>query len=61
MGLMSLLYLVCGLRTNITFVAIFFGLFMTFVLLVGAYWQYAIGHTATALTLQKVSYGESGT
>lgn len=55
MGFMSLLYLICALRTNITFVAIFFGLFMTFVLLTGAYWEYAIGHGATALNLQKVS------
>ena len=55
MGFLSLLYLVCALRTNITFVAIFFGLFMTFVLLAGAYWEYAIGHGATALSLQKVS------
>lgn len=54
MGLMSLLYLICALRTNITFVAIFLGLFMTFVLLAGAYWQYALGHLATALNLQKV-------
>lgn len=60
MGLMSLLYLICALRTNITFVAIFFGLFMTFVLLVGAYWQYAVGHTAIALSLQKVSCDYSG-
>ena len=59
MGVVSLLYLICALRTNIAFVAIFLGLFMTFVLLVGAYWQYAIGHAAIALSLQKVGCYES--
>jgi hypothetical protein len=55
MGVLSLLYLVCALRTNITFVAIFFGLFMTFVLLAGSYWQFALGHGDIALKLQIVS------
>jgi hypothetical protein len=55
MGVLSLLYLICALRTNITFVAIFFGLFMTFVLLAGSYWQFALGHGGIALKLQIVS------
>jgi succinate-acetate transporter protein len=55
MGVLSLLYLICALRTNITFVAIFFGLFMTFVLLAGSYWQFALGHGGIALKLQIAS------
>ncbi|KAI4245984.1 MAG: hypothetical protein L6R40_002200 [Gallowayella cf. fulva] len=55
MGLLSLLYLICALRTNIVFVTIFFGLFFTFVLLTGSYWQIAIGHAAAAANLQIAS------
>ncbi|KAI4093030.1 MAG: hypothetical protein LQ344_003177 [Seirophora lacunosa] len=55
MGLLSLLYLICALRTNLVFVTIFFGLFMTFVILTGSYWEIAIGHTAIAARLQIAS------
>lgn len=55
MGLLSLLYLICALRTNMAFVTIFFGLFMTFVLLTGSYWEIAIGYGAIAAKLQIAS------
>ena len=52
MGLMSLIYLICALRTNLIFVAIFFGLLMTFVVLTGSYWHFALGNMAMAHKLQ---------
>ncbi|KAL9098997.1 MAG: hypothetical protein Q9163_005441 [Psora crenata] len=52
MGLMSLIYLICSLRTNLVFVAIFFGLLMTFVVLTGSYWHLALGHAEMAQKLQ---------
>lgn len=52
MGLMSLIYLVCALRTNLVFVTIFLGLFLTFVLLAGSYWQLANGNMALSVQLQ---------
>ena len=52
MGLMSLIYLVCALRTNIVFVVIFLGLFLTFVFLAGSYWQLANGNRAVSGQLQ---------
>lgn len=55
MGLLSLMYLICALRTNIVFVTIFFGLFMCFVILTGSYWHIAMGHAGTAAKLQVAS------
>ena len=55
MGLLSLIYLVCALRTNLVFVAIFLGLFMTFVLLAASYWHHSIGHHGLGGELQVVS------
>ena len=55
MGLMSLIYLICALRTNLIFVAIFFGLLMTFVVLTGSYWHLALGHKELASKLQVAS------
>ena len=52
MGLLSFMYLVCALRTNLVFVAIFLGLLLTFVILTGAYWQLALGNNALAQKLQ---------
>lgn len=52
MGLLSLIYLICALRTNLVFVAIFLGLLLTFVVLTGAYWHTALGHTEMAERLQ---------
>lgn len=57
MGLLSLIYLVCAFRTNLVFVAIFLGLFMTFVLLASSYWHHAIGHHDLGGKLQVVSTG----
>ncbi|KAL8917404.1 MAG: hypothetical protein Q9208_007959 [Pyrenodesmia sp. 3 TL-2023] len=55
MGLLSLLYLICALRTNMVFVTIFFGLFMCFVLLTGSYWKIAIDQAAFGAKLQIAS------
>lgn len=55
MGLLSLLYLICALRTNMVFVTIFFGLFMCFVLLTGSYWNIAIDQAALGAKLQIAS------
>lgn len=52
MGLLSFIYLICALRTNVVFVAIFLGLLMTFVVLAGSYWQYALGNLVMAQKLQ---------
>lgn len=55
MGLLSLIYLVCALRTNLAFVAIFFGLLMTFVVLTASYWHLAARHLVMAQKLQVVA------
>ena len=52
MGLMSFIYLICALRTNLIFVAIFMGLLMTFVVLTGSYFQLAQGNIELANKLQ---------
>ena len=52
MGLLSFIYLICALRTNLVFVAIFLGLLLTFVVLTGAYWQVAQGNMLFAHKLQ---------
>lgn len=46
------MYLVCALRTNLIFVTIFLGLFLTFVLLAGSYWTLALGMTGMSARLQ---------
>ena len=55
MGVMSLIYLICSLRTNMVFVVIFFGLMMLFAVLTGSYWNTAIGSTALAQQQQFVA------
>ena len=57
MGLLSFIYLVCALRTNIVFVGIFGCLLMTFCFLAGSYWQGAAGHMEASLRLQHVAGG----
>ncbi len=52
MGLLSLIYLICALRTNLIFVAIFLGLLLTFVALTASYWHLAAGHAVMAQKLQ---------
>ena len=55
MGLMSFIYLICALRTNLVFIAIFFGLMMCFVLDTGAYWHLAGGNTDLGTKMQVAS------
>lgn len=52
MGLLSFIYLICALRTNLVFVAIFLGLLLTFVVLTASYWHLAAGHADMAQKLQ---------
>lgn len=52
MGLLSLIYLICALRTNLIFVAIFLGLLLVFVVLTASYWHLAAGHIVMAQKLQ---------
>ncbi|MCJ1374348.1 hypothetical protein MMC20_005580 [Loxospora ochrophaea] len=52
MGLLCLVYLVCALRTNLTFVVIFLFLVLGFALLAGTYWNLALGNAAFAGKLQ---------
>lgn len=58
MALLTLIYLVCALRTNIVFVTIIFGLFMSLVLLAASYWRLAQGngHNRKGKTLSTVSF-----
>lgn len=52
MGLLSFIYLICALRTNLVFVAIFLGLLLTFVVLTASYWHLALGNNIMAGKLQ---------
>lgn len=56
MGLLSLVCLVCALRTNVAFIIIFAGLLVGFGLLTGVYWHLALGHAALAAKLEIVSH-----
>ena len=56
MGLLSLIYLICSLRTNIVFVVIFFTLVLGFSLLTGAYWYNAKGLGSTPVDASKLAY-----
>ncbi|KAI9704747.1 MAG: hypothetical protein M1836_006527 [Candelina mexicana] len=59
MGLMSAVYLVCALRTNVIFVIIFLTLLLLFGFLGGTYFQLANGNTALAMKLE-VAAGACG-
>lgn len=48
MGLLSLIFLVCSLRTNVAFFIIFLTLTIAFGLLTGAYWAMAEDFTGNA-------------
>ncbi|KAI1262883.1 GPR1/FUN34/YaaH-class plasma membrane protein-like protein [Xylariaceae sp. FL1019] len=48
MGIMSFLFLICAVRTNIVFVVIFVGLTTTFGLITGAYFQLASDYVGNA-------------
>ncbi|KAI9804503.1 MAG: hypothetical protein M1825_001402 [Sarcosagium campestre] len=55
MAILSFIYMICALRTNIVFVMIFFGLFSTFAFLTATYWQIADGAAAAGARLQIAS------
>ncbi|KAI9678340.1 MAG: hypothetical protein M1817_006286 [Caeruleum heppii] len=59
MAVLCLIYLVCALRTNIVFVLIFLGLFMTFAFLTGTHWELAQQSTVAAgrLTVAAGAWG----
>ena len=54
MGVISFMFLVCSLRTNVILVLLFVCLTMAFGLLAGAYWNLSGGHLSLALKLQTV-------
>ncbi|KAF8537376.1 GPR1/FUN34/yaaH family-domain-containing protein, partial [Trichophaea hybrida] len=51
-GIFSLIYLICSIRTNIVFFGNFLGLVIEFQLLAGTYWQVGNGNAALAGELQ---------
>lgn len=51
MGFMSLIYLICALRTNIVFVFIFLGLMLTFLFLAAGFWHEAEGDKTLGMRL----------
>jgi succinate-acetate transporter protein len=51
-GILSLVFLICSVRTNIVFMGIFLGLVIDFSLLAGTYWQVGNGNAALAGRLQ---------
>lgn len=58
MGMITLVFLVCSLRTNVVFFVIFLTLVVTFALITAAYWFLAMDFTGNAnyaATLLKVS------
>lgn len=55
MALLSMIYLILALRTNIVFVLIFLGLFMTFAFLTGTHWQRSTNNIILANRLQVAS------
>ena len=57
MGLLSFIFLVVSIRTNIIFVVIFASLTAGFATLTGAFWQDAAGNTALGAKLLGVSGG----
>jgi uncharacterized protein len=56
MGLLSLIFLICSLRTNVIFVLIFTGATLGFALAAAAFWTAAKG-IAVAATLLKATGG----
>lgn len=55
MGILVFMYLICSLRTNVVFFAIFLFLDVALFLLTAAYWKAAAGDLATFKTLEIVS------
>lgn len=54
MGVLSLVFLICALRTNIVFVLIFFTLVLAFGFLTAAYWLLASDYTGNAIMAGKL-------
>jgi len=52
MGMVSLIFFICSLRTNVVFIVIFASLVCTFSLLAAAFWQLANGNAPFAMKLQ---------
>jgi uncharacterized protein len=57
LALLSFLFLIGSIRTNLAFVIVFLTLTIAFSTLTGTYWQVANGNAALAGKLQKVSGG----
>jgi succinate-acetate transporter protein len=54
MAILSIIYLICSLRTNVAFVIIFLTLVPALFLLVGAFWVWAEDYTANTALAQKL-------
>ncbi|OBT48893.1 hypothetical protein VE00_00526 [Pseudogymnoascus sp. WSF 3629] len=57
MGLLCLMFLVCSLRTNVTFVVIFISLIIGFALLTGGFWALAADYAANSVVGTKCLVG----
>lgn len=55
MGVLTFVFLICSLRTNLVFVAIFFSLWFCFMLLTAAFWTLAQDFTGKAKLAQKLT------
>ena len=54
MGVLSFIFFLCALRTNIVFVMIFFSLTFCFLLITAAFWALAEDFTGNAVLAQKL-------
>jgi len=57
MALLSFVFLVCGIRTNIVFEVVFLALLLGFSCLAGSYWQLANGNAAISSKAQTAAGG----
>ena len=57
MGVLSMVFLICSVRTNICFVGIFLAYSLAFPLLAASDWEHALGNHDAARTLQIGSGG----
>lgn len=55
MAVLTFIFLICSLRTNLVFVAIFFSLWFCFMLLTAAFWTLAKDFTGNAKLAQKLT------
>lgn len=55
MGLITLFFLICSIRTNVILVIIFFFIMLAFLLLTGTYWVLAEGKSEEGARLQTTS------